>query len=339
MFKLKDYDYHLPDSYIAQEPVLPRDVCKLMVINRKNGSISHHIFREIIDFLERGDHLVLNDTRVIYARLKGKKRTGANVEVFLLKEISPYMWEALVKPGKRLKKGAIIDFSGIMEGEIVEVKEGGIRIVKFTTNFPFREVIKRIGEVPLPPYIKKKIEDDELYQTIYSKKEGSVAAPTAGLHFTKELFEKLLEKGIEISYITLHVGIDTFKPITTEDIRDHKMHKEYFEILPEVAERINKTKERGGRVIAVGTTTVRTLESMAKNGKILPGQGETDLYIYPGYKFKLINGIITNFHLPKSSLLVMMVAWMGKELLFKSYKEAIERRYRFFSFGDAMFVY
>ncbi len=339
MFKLEDYDYYLPDNYIAQEPVLPRDVCKLMVVNRKNESISHHIFHEIIDFLERGDRLVLNDTRVIYARLKGKKKTGANVEVFLLKEISPYMWEALVKPGKRLKKGAIIDFSGIMEGEIVEVKEGGIRIVKFTTNFPFREAIKRIGEVPLPPYIKKKVEDDELYQTIYSKKEGSVAAPTAGLHFTKELFEKLSEKGIEISYITLHVGIGTFKPIMTEDIRDHKMHKEYFEVLPEVAEKINKTKEKGGRIIAVGTTTVRTLESVAKNGEISPGYGETDLYIYPGYKFKLVDGIITNFHLPKSSLLVMMAAWMGKDLLFRAYNEAIERRYRFFSFGDAMFVY
>ncbi len=339
MFKLEDYNYYLPSDYIAQEPVIPRDRCKLMIINRRDGKISHHVFYEIAEFLDEGDHLVLNDTRVIYARLKGKKKTGANVEVFLLKEISPYVWETLVKPGKRLKKGAIIDFSGIMEGEIVEVKNEGIRVVKFKAEDSFKEAIKKVGEVPLPPYIKKKIEDEELYQTIYSKKEGSVAAPTAGLHFTKELFEKLSRKGVEISYITLHVGIDTFKPIMTEDIRDHKMHKEYFEVLPEVAEKINKTKERGGRIIAVGTTTVRTLESMAKNGKILPGYGETDLYIYPGYKFKLIDGIITNFHLPKSSLLVMMAAWMGKDLLFRAYNEAIERRYRFFSFGDAMFVY
>ena len=339
MFKLKDYDYHLPEGYIAQKPVIPRDDCKLMVVDRKIGTISHHIFRDIINFLVEGDHLVLNDTRVIYARLKGKKSTGAKVEVFLLKEISQNMWEALVKPGKRLKKGAEIIFSDKLWGKIIDIKESGIRIVKFFSHIPFREVIKKIGEVPLPPYIKEKVEDPELYQTIYSRKEGSVAAPTAGLHFTKELLEKLKDKGIKISYVTLHVGIDTFKPIASEDIRDHKMHREYFEISKETADQINYTKENGGRIIAVGTTTVRTLESSAVDGRLLPEAGETELYIYPGYKFKLIDGIITNFHLPKSSLLVMMAAWMGKDLLFKSYREAIERRYRFFSFGDAMFVY
>ena len=339
MFNIEDYDYYLPEGYIAQKPKLPRDSCKLMVIERESGRISHHIFREIVEFLNEGDHLVLNDTRVIYARLKGKKKTGAQVEVFLLKEISPGIWETLVKPGKRLKKGAIVDFSGVIEGEILDVKEEGIRIVKFTSSLPFKEAIKEVGEVPLPPYIKKKVEDPELYQTVYSKKEGSVAAPTAGLHFTKNLFDILRKKGIKISYVTLHVGIDTFKPITTQDIRDHKMHKEYFEISEEVAEEINRTKREGGRIIAVGTTTVRTLESRTIEGRVIPGSGETDLYIFPGYKFRLVDGIITNFHLPKSSLLVMMAAWMGRELLFKSYREAIERGYRFFSFGDAMFVY
>ncbi len=339
MFKLSDYDYHLPEEYIAQKPAIPRDSCKLMVIERSSGNISHHIFRDIVEFLKEGDHLVLNDTRVIYARLKGEKITGAKVEVFLLKELSPNVWEALVRPGKRLKEGAIVKFSDIMEGEILEVKDEGIRVIKFSTPFSFGEMIKKVGEVPLPPYIKEKIDDPELYQTVYSRKEGSVAAPTAGLHFTQELFEKLSEKGIRISYITLHVGIDTFRPITTEDIREHKMHKEYFEVSEEVAEEINRTKREGGRIIAVGTTTVRTLESKTKEGRIVPGRGETELYIYPGYKFKLIDGIITNFHLPKSSLLVMMAAWMGRDLLFRAYREAIERRYRFFSFGDAMFVY
>ncbi len=339
MFRLEDYDYYLPEGYIAQRPVIPRDNCKLMVIDRKTERISHHIFRDIINFLVEGDHLVLNDTRVIYARLKGKKKTGAKVEVFLLREISANTWEALVKPGKRLKEGAEIIFSDELWGKIIDIKESGIRIVKFFSHISFREIIKKVGEVPLPPYIKEKVEDPELYQTIYSRKEGSVAAPTAGLHFTKELLEKLKDRGIKISYVTLHVGIDTFKPITSEDIRDHKMHKEYFEISKDTANEINCTKENGGRIIAVGTTTVRTLESNVTNGKLLPGAGETELYIYPGYKFKLIDGIITNFHLPKSSLLVMMAAWMGKDLLFRSYREAIERRYRFFSFGDAMFVY
>ncbi len=339
MYKLKDYDYHLPEGYIAQEPVLPRDSCRLMVVERATFRISHYVFRDIVKFLKKGDYLVLNNTRVIRARLKGQKSTGANVEIFLLKELSPYIWEALVKPGKRLKENAIIDFKGIMRGKIIKVRDDGIRVVQFETDLSFKEAIEKIGEVPLPPYIKKKIDDPELYQTVYSNKEGSVAAPTAGLHFTEKLFKKLREKGIKIGYITLHVGIDTFKPITVEDIRDHKMHKEYFEIPEELAEEVNESKEKGGRVIAVGTTTVRTLESMAKNGKLLSGRGETDLYIYPGYEFKIIDGIITNFHLPKSSLLVMMAAWMGKDLLFKAYNEAIERRYRFFSFGDAMFIY
>ena len=336
---MKDYDYNLPDGYIAQKPVIPRDECKLMVIERKTENIMHFKFKDIVNFLNKGDALILNNSRVIYARLKGKKKTGAKVEVFLLKELEPSVWEVLVKPGKRVKKGTVVEFSNIMKGEVIGMGERGIRIIHFVSSLPLKEAIKKIGEIPLPPYIKEEVRDPELYQTVYSKDEGSVAAPTAGLHFTEKLLFLLKDKGVKIGYVTLHVGIDTFRSIEEEDVRNHKMHREYFKIPEETANMINEAKEGGYRVIAVGTTTVRTLESKAKNGKVDPGEGETDLYIYPGYKFKLIDGIITNFHLPRSSLLVMMAAWMGRDLLFKSYNEAIERGYRFFSFGDAMFVY
>ena len=339
--KTSDFYYDLPEELIAQDPLEDRTASRLLVLDRKTGAVKHKIFSDVIDYLNKGDCLVINNTRVIPARLIGEKEgTGGKVEVLLLKRRANDVWETLVKPGKKLKPGAKITFGdGRLRAEVLEVVEEGNRLVKFHYEGIFEEILDSLGEMPLPPYITHKLEDKEMYQTVYAKFDGSAAAPTAGLHFTKELLNKIEEKGIKISSITLHVGLGTFRPVKVDDVNNHHMHTEWYEVNAEAAEIINETKRNGGRVICVGTTSCRTIESVAdENGYMKAKTGETDIFIYPGYKFKVMDGLITNFHLPESTLVMLVSAFAGKENVLAAYETAVKERYRFFSFGDAMLI-
>ena len=339
--KTSDFFYDLPEELIAQDPLEDRTASRLLVLDRKTGAVKHKIFSDVIDYLNKGDCLVINNTRVIPARLIGEKEgTGGKVEVLLLKRRANDVWETLVKPGKKLRPGAKITFGdGRLRAEVLEVVEEGNRLVKFCYEGIFEEILDSLGEMPLPPYITHKLEDKEMYQTVYAKFDGSAAAPTAGLHFTKELLNKIEEKGIKISSITLHVGLGTFRPVKVDDVNNHHMHTEWYEVNAEAAEIINETKRNGGRVICVGTTSCRTIESVADdNGYMKAKTGETDIFIYPGYKFKVMDGLITNFHLPESTLVMLVSAFAGKENVLAAYETAVKERYRFFSFGDAMIL-
>lgn len=339
--KVSDFNYELPQELIAQVPIKDRSAAKLMVLDRKNKTIEDKIFKDILDYLQPGDCLVRNNTKVIPARLYGiKEETGVHIEFLLLKRIEGDIWEVMVHPGRRLKIGTKVTFGeGLLKAEILETMEGGNRKVKFEYNGIFNEILDQIGLMPLPPYIKEKLEDKSRYQTVYAKYEGSAAAPTAGLHFTEELLEKIKEKGVEIANVTLHVGIGTFRPVKVENIEEHDMHSEHYYIKHEDAEKINNTKKNGGRIIAVGTTSCRVLESVAdENGFVKETEGDTSIFIYPGYKFKCIDCLITNFHLPESTLIMLVSALAGKEYIMSAYKHAVEEKYHFFSFGDAMFI-
>lgn len=335
MFKLDDYDYSIPEEQIAQEPIKKRDESKLMVLNRENKEIEISIFKDIIKYIDKGDLIITNNTKVIPARIIGYRSTGAKIEVFLLSKTNgENTWKVLVKPGRKAKIGDNIIFSNNLKGQIINLGDEGTREIKFFGENIWKE-IKMIGKVPLPPYINKELDDENRYQTTYAKHEGAVAAPTAGLHFTNELINKLKYKGVNFGEITLHVGLGTFRPIKTKDIREHKMHEEYYSISEELIKLINETKKRKHKIIAVGTTVVRALESYAKNNKL---EGNTDIFIYPPYKFSLVDGLITNFHLPKSTLLVLVSAFSDKDLILEAYKKAVNNKFRFFSFGDAMFI-
>ena len=339
--KTSDFYYDLPEELIAQDPLEDRTASRLLVLDRKTGAVKHKIFSDVIDYLNEGDCLVINNTRVIPARLIGEKEgTGGKVEVLLLKRRANDVWETLVKPGKKLKPGAKITFGdGRLRAEVLEVVEEGNRLVKFYYEGIFEEILDSLGEMPLPPYITHKLEDKEMYQTVYAKFDGSAAAPTAGLHFTKELLNKIEEKGIKIASITLHVGLGTFRPVKVDDVNNHHMHTEWYEVNTEAADIINETKRNGGRVICVGTTSCRTIESVADdNGYMKAKTGETDIFIYPGYKFKIMDGLITNFHLPESTLVMLVSAFAGKENVLAAYETAVKEKYRFFSFGDAMLI-
>ncbi len=339
--KTSDFYYDLPKELIAQTPVEPRDSSRLLILDKNSGSIEHKNFYNIIDYLNPGDLLVANDSRVLPARIYGiKDETGARVEFLLLKQISSNRWETLCKPGKKAREGAKFTFgNGIMHAEVSEVKDDGNRIVDFECDENFFTALDKIGQMPLPPYITAELKDKERYQTVYSHELGSAAAPTAGLHFTKELMKKIKEKGVNIAYVTLHVGLGTFRPVKVDDVTKHKMHSEHYEIPETTANLINETKKNGGRVIAVGTTSCRTLESVASFfGEIKACDGFTDIFIYPGYKFKILDGLITNFHLPESTLIMLVSAFAGYENIMNAYKIAVEEKYRFFSFGDAMFI-
>ena len=339
--KLEEFDYYLPEELIAQVPIKQRDMSRLMVLDKKEQKIENKVFKDIIDYLEPGDCLVRNNTKVIPARLYGKKETGANVEFVLLKRIEEDIWETIVKPGNKLKPGTKVIFGdGILIAEILDIMEGGTRKVKFSYEGIFNEILDKIGLMPLPPYIHESLKEKNRYQTVYAKYDGSAAAPTAGLHFTDKLLREIEKKGINIANVTLHVGIGTFRPVKEENIEDHKMHTEHFYIKEEDAKKINEAKKNGKRVIAVGTTSCRVLETIAdKNtGLVMPQEADTGIYIYPGYKFKCIDALITNFHLPKSTLLMLVSALAGKDFIMEAYKQAVEEKYRFFSFGDAMFI-
>ena len=340
--KVSDFNYNLPKELIAQVPIKDRDQSRLMVLDRKNKTIEHKIFKDIIDYLEPGDCLVRNNTKVIPARLYGvKEETGANVEFLLLKRVDGDIWEVMVKPGRKLMPGVRVEFgNGLLKAEILEKFEDGNRKVKFEYNGILNEILNEIGLMPLPPYIHEKLKEKDRYQTVYAKYEGSAAAPTAGLHFTDELFKKLQEKGVEVANVTLHVGIGTFRPVKVENIEEHDMHSEHFYIKAEDAEKINKAKREGHRVIAVGTTSCRVLESIAdENGYVKEVEGDTNIFIYPGYKFKCLDALITNFHLPESTLIMLVSALAGKDFIMQAYEEAVKEQYKFFSFGDAMFIY
>ena len=339
--KTSDFFYDLPEELIAQDPLEDRTASRLLVLNRETGAVEHKIFSDVIDYLNEGDCLVINNTRVIPARLIGAKEgTGGKVEVLLLKRRATDVWETLVKPGKKLRPGARVTFGdGRLKAEILEIAEEGNRLVRFYFEGIFEEILDSLGEMPLPPYITHKLEDKEMYQTVYAKYDGSAAAPTAGLHFTKELLSKIEEKGIKIASITLHVGLGTFRPVKVDDVNHHHMHTEWYEVNAEAADIINETKRNGGRVICVGTTSCRTIESVAdENGYMKAKTGETDIFIYPGYKFKVMDGLITNFHLPESTLVMLVSAFAGKENVLSAYETAVKERYRFFSFGDAMIL-
>ena len=339
--KVSDFNYELPQELIAQVPIKDRSASRLMVLNRENKTIEDKIFKDILDYLKPGDCLVRNNTKVIPARLYGiKEETGVHIEFLLLKRIERNIWEVMVHPGRRLKIGTKVIFgNGLLKAEILEMMEGGNRKVKFEYEGIFNEILDQIGLMPLPPYIKEKLDDKSRYQTVYAKYEGSAAAPTAGLHFTEELLKKIKEKGVEIANVTLHVGIGTFRPVKVENIEEHDMHSEHYYIKHEDAEKINNTKKNGGRIIAVGTTSCRVLESVAdENGLVKETEGDTSIFIYPGYKFKCIDCLITNFHLPESTLIMLVSALAGKDYIMKAYKHAVEEKYRFFSFGDAMFI-
>lgn len=340
--KAKDFYFDLPQELIAQVPLEKRDESKLMTVNKINGEIEHKKFKDIIDYFEEGDTLVLNDTRVLPARLHGiKEETGAKMEFLLLRRLEKDIWETLVKPGKRAKIGSRFIFgNGELKAEIVEVLENGNRKVRFEYDGIFEEVLDMLGEMPLPPYITEKLEDRERYQTVYSKEVGSAAAPTAGLHFTEELLEQIKSKGVKVVFITLHVGLGTFRPVKAENIEEHEMHSEYYYLSKETADIINATKESGKRVIAVGTTSNRTLESVSdENGRVKEASGYTSIFIYPGYKFKIVDALITNFHLPESTLIMLISAFSNRDIVMNAYKIAVENKYRFFSFGDAMFLH
>ena len=338
--KVSDFDYDLPEELIAQTPIEKRDESRLMVLDREKQTIEHRKFKNIIEYLKPGDVLVRNNTKVIPARIYGKKETGANVEFLLLHNIEEDIWECIVRPGNKLHIGTKVIFGdGLLKAEILDIMEGGTRKVKFYYNGIFNEILDKIGLMPLPPYIHEELKEKDRYQTVYAKYEGSAAAPTAGLHFTEELFEDLRKKGIEVANVTLHVGIGTFRPVKEETVEEHKMHTEHFYIKKEDVEKINNAKKEGRRVIAVGTTSCRVLESIAdENGFVKETEEDTGIFIYPGYKFKCIDGLITNFHLPQSTLLMLVSALAGKEYIMKAYKEAVKEKYRFFSFGDAMFI-
>lgn len=337
------YDFELPESLIAQTPLENRTASRLLALNKDSGEMEHRTFSEIINYLHPGDTLILNDTRVIPARLFGvKEDTGAKAEVLLLHNLGDNRWETLVKPGKRLKKGAVIRFGDELSATIEEETDMGGRVIRFHYQGIFQEILDRLGQMPLPPYIKEKLEDKERYQTVYAKHEGSAAAPTAGLHFTTELLEAIKQKGVRIGFLTLHVGLGTFRPMSVDVVEDHVMHAEYYSISQETAELINDTKKNGGRVIAVGTTSCRTLETVGNQfeGKDLAASsGWTDIFIYPGYTFKVVDALITNFHLPKSTLVMLVSALAGREKIMEAYNEAVKQQYRFFSFGDSMFIY
>ncbi len=339
--KKSDFYYDLPEELIAQTPVEPRNSSRLMKINRETGEIVHTHFYNLCEYLKKGDLLVLNDSRVLPARLYGEKTgTGSFIEFLLLEQKGDKLWEIICRPGKKAKVGTRFTFgNGLLTAEVVEVKDDGNRVVKFECEGNFYAVLDEIGQMPLPPYITKKLEDKERYQTVYSKELGSAAAPTAGLHFTVEQLQQIKDMGVDIAYVTLHVGLGTFRPVKEDDILDHKMHSEHYHLSQETADKINNTRTNGGRVIAVGTTSCRTLESMQlENGLVKPGDGYTDIFIYPGYKFKLLDGLITNFHLPESTLIMLVSAFLGYEKTMNAYKIAVEEKYRFFSFGDAMAI-
>ena len=339
--KTSDFNFDLPGELIAQTPIEPRDASRLMTLDRRTGETAHRRFYELAEPIRPEDCLILNDSRVLPARIYGvKEGTGANVEFLLLENKGDDTWEVLCKPGKRAREGSRFTFGeGLFSGEVIEVKEDGNRLVKFTYDGVFFELLDRVGQMPLPPYIKEKLKDKERYQTVYSKEVGSAAAPTAGLHFTPELLDKLRERGVETGYVTLHVGLGTFRPVSAENITDHKMHAEHYYMPAATADLINRTKERGGRVIAVGTTSCRTIESVAqREGCFRESSGWTDIFIYPGYEFRGVDALITNFHLPESTLIMLVSALAGRENVLRAYKEAVRERYRFFSFGDAMFV-
>lgn len=339
--KTKDFYYDLPEELIAQDPLEKREMSKLMVLDKKTGEIEHKVFKDVIDYLNPGDCLVINDTKVLPARLYGKRvSTGGMVEILLLKRVDKDIWECLVKPGKKAKIGNKIEFGeGKLVGEIIDIVEEGNRLIKFSYDGIFEEILDEIGTMPLPPYIHHKLKDKNRYQTVYALNNGSAAAPTAGLHFTKELLKKIEEKGIEIVRVTLHVGLGTFRPVKVDDVTKHHMHSEYYEVSEEAANKINSIKAAGGRIICVGTTSCRTIESASDDsGKVIPSKGNTEIFIYPGYKFKVLDCLITNFHLPESTLLMLVSALATKDNIMKAYQEAIDNRYRFFSFGDAMLI-
>lgn len=339
--KTVDFYYDLPKELIAQTPLEPRDSSKMMVLNKKDGSILHKHFYDVVDMLNEGDCLILNDSRVLPARIFGnKEETGASVEFLMLRQIENNTWETLAKPGKKAKIGTKFTFGdGIMTGTVRDVTEEGNRIVDFECEENIYTALDKIGQMPLPPYITEKLNDKERYQTVYSNELGSAAAPTAGLHFTKELLQKIKDKGVNIGYVTLHVGLGTFRPVKVDNITEHKMHSEHYEVPEETAQLIKKTKENGKRVIAVGTTSCRTLESVAqKHGEIVPCHGFTDIFIYPGFEFKVLDGLITNFHLPESTLIMLVSAFTGYENTMNAYKTAVDEKYRFFSFGDSMMI-
>ena len=338
--ELSEFNYYLPEELIAQTPIAKRDESRLMILDKNTGKIENKVFKNIIDYLEPGDCLVRNNTKVIPARLYGKKETGAKVEFVLLKNIENDVWEAMVRPGNKLHTGAKVVFGdGILRAEILETLQDGTRKVKFEYDGIFNEILDKIGLMPLPPYIHESLKDNDRYQTVYAKFDGSAAAPTAGLHFTEELLKKIEDKGISIANVTLHVGIGTFRPVKEKNIEEHHMHTEHYYIKQEDAEKINNAKKSGHRVIAVGTTSCRTIETVAdENGFVKACEGYTGIYIYPGYKFKCLDALITNFHLPESTLLMLVSALAGRENVLNAYNEAVKERYKFFSFGDAMFI-
>ena len=339
--KTRDFYYDLPKELIAQDPLEDRSSSRLLVLHRKSGRVEHRVFTDIVEYLEPGDCLVRNNTKVIPARLYGTRvDTGATIELLLLKRMENDVWETLVKPGKKARQGAVISFGdGILMGEIIDVKEDGNRLIQFRYEGIFEEILDQLGQMPLPPYITHTLKDKNRYQTVYAKYEGSAAAPTAGLHFTEELFQKLEEKGVLVANVTLHVGLGTFRPVKVDDVSKHHMHTEFYQVTKEEADKINKAKQAGGRIVCVGTTSCRTIESAAdENGVLKPGQGDTDIFIYPGYSFKMMDVLITNFHLPESTLLMLVSALAGKEQVMRVYEEAVQEKYRFFSFGDAMII-
>lgn len=339
--KTADFDYELPQELIAQDPLEQRDSSRLLILDKKTGERTHRIFHDIIDYLHEGDCLVINNTKVIPARLIGEREgTGGKVEVLLLKRKTDNVWETLVKPGKKARPGMRLSFGGgLLHAEVQEVVDEGNRLIRFEYEGIFEEILDQLGQMPLPPYITHQLKDKNRYQTVYAKYEGSAAAPTAGLHFTEELLQQIQEKGVKIARVTLHVGLGTFRPVKVDDVTQHHMHTEFYHVSQEAADIINETKKQGGRVICVGTTSCRTIESAAdEHGVVQATEGDTDIFIYPGYKFKVLDCLITNFHLPESTLLMLVSALAGKENIMAAYKEAVEMRYRFFSFGDAMFI-
>lgn len=338
--KVSDFNYELPEELIAQHPYDKRDEARLMVIHKNTHQIEHKIFRDVIQYLEPGDCLVINNTKVLPARLYGKKDTGASVEFLLLKRIQGDIWEVIVRPGNKLKPGSKVEFGDqLLKAEVLEVLEGGTRKVKFEYKGIFNEILDKIGLMPLPPYIKEKLKENDKYQTVYAKQEGSSAAPTAGLHFTEELLAEIKKKGVEIANVTLHVGIGTFRPVKVEKVEEHAMHSEHYYIQKEEAEKINQAKKNGHKIIAVGTTSCRVLESVAdENGLVREIEGDTNIFIYPGYPFKCMDRLITNFHLPESTLIMLVSSLAGKDFIMEAYEEAIKEKYKFFSFGDAMMI-
>lgn len=337
---VEDFNYFLPEELIAQTPLADRPASRLLVLDKETGDVAHKTFRNVLDYLQEGDCLVLNDTKVLPARLLGTNATGAAIEFLLLTQKEGDTWEIIVRPGRKCTPGKVITFGdGLLTGEILEVLENGNRIVKFSYKGIFNEVLDKLGEMPLPPYIHEKLADRDRYQTVYARHQGSAAAPTAGLHFNEEFLEEIKSKGVHLAFVTLHVGLGTFRPVKVEKIADHEMHKESYVVTPETAEIINETKKSGKKVVCVGTTSTRVLESIAdENGFISPCAGETGIFIYPGYKFRCLDALITNFHLPKSTLIMLVSALAGRENVLSAYEEAVKEKYRFFSFGDAMFI-